>query len=271
MTFWASSPDVAMMIDHAPRLVLKPRSITSPTSTRFRTAQIVDILDAQQLETVSLLRGIAEQKSLYRYAPDKWSIREVVGHLNDCERLFVFRAFWFARAFDSPLPSFDQNLAVSASGADERSWSSHVDEVRGHPPRDAGILSSPSSCCMDAPRHRERQPVLRASARVFDRRARHPPHECRPRAISSRLIEAAAVVTTGATMRPHTTSCRRWRDFVLEFEERWQQDGKDWYSRELARADVDNGAIACLSVYCTGDWDESRRAEHARAVQLLRP
>src|SRR6478609_11851562 len=90
--------------------------------------EIVDILDGQRLETLSLLGAIPEQKSLHRYAPDKWSIREVVGHLNDCERLFVFRAFWFARAFDSPLPSFDQHIAASASAADERSWPSHVDE-----------------------------------------------------------------------------------------------------------------------------------------------
>ena len=55
-----------------------------------------------------------------RYAPDKWSIREVVSHLNDTERLFVFRALWFARGFDSPLPSFDQNVAIAMAGADAR-------------------------------------------------------------------------------------------------------------------------------------------------------
>jgi hypothetical protein len=59
--------------------------------------------------------------------------------------------------------------------------------------------------------------------------------------------------------------------FVLEVEERWQHFGEDWYCRELFRADVRDGAIAELSVYCTGDWDRARRAEHARAVRLLRP
>jgi hypothetical protein len=54
----------------------------------------------------------------------------VLGHLNDTERLFVARAFWFARGFDAALPSFDQNIAMRASGADERSWASHVDEFR---------------------------------------------------------------------------------------------------------------------------------------------
>ena len=52
------------------------------------------------------------------------------GVLNDTERLFIFRAFWFARGFDSPLPSFDQNIAAAAAAADERSWKSHLDEFR---------------------------------------------------------------------------------------------------------------------------------------------
>jgi hypothetical protein len=86
------------------------------------------ILERQRSETVQLLQAIPEERSLYRYAPDKWSIREVVSHLNDTERLFVFRALWFARGFDTPLPSFDQNIAIGAARADERPLASHVGE-----------------------------------------------------------------------------------------------------------------------------------------------
>jgi hypothetical protein len=89
---------------------------------------ITRILEDQKRETLAMLRGIPEGKSLHRYGPDKWSIREVVGHINDTERLFVFRAFWFARGLDLPLPSFDQDVAVRAAGADERPWKSHIDE-----------------------------------------------------------------------------------------------------------------------------------------------
>src|SRR5690349_13305307 len=89
---------------------------------------IADILDTQRVETLSLLRGISEQVSLYRYADGKWSIREVVSHVNDCERLFVFRAFWFGRGFESQLSSFDRSIAVATAGADQRSWSGHMDE-----------------------------------------------------------------------------------------------------------------------------------------------
>lgn len=69
----------------------------------------------------------------------------------------------------------------------------------------------------------------------------------------------------------------RWRcdptagGFVLEFEERWRHDGRDWYAREMVRAEIDGGAIVGLSVYCTGDWDAAREAEHAREVRLVRP
>lgn len=69
----------------------------------------------------------------------------------------------------------------------------------------------------------------------------------------------------------------RWRcdatatGFVLEFEERWVQDGKDWYSREMARADAPQGRVSALSVYCTGDWDAEQRAKHAASVSLIRP
>ena len=89
---------------------------------------ICRILEDQSGETLALLHGISDEQSLHRYAPEKWSIRQVVSHVNDGERLFVFRALWFARGFDSPLPSFDQNIAVSAAAADARSWRSHVEE-----------------------------------------------------------------------------------------------------------------------------------------------
>lgn len=91
---------------------------------------ICAVLRAQLPETLTILESISEERSRYRYAPDKWSLREVLGHLNDTERLFVSRAFWFARGFDTELPSFDQNVAIATAGADERSWRSHVDEFR---------------------------------------------------------------------------------------------------------------------------------------------
>jgi hypothetical protein len=89
---------------------------------------ILELLDAQIDEITKLLGQVPRERIDYRYAPDKWSIREVVGHLIDTERLFVLRAFWFARGFDTPLPSFDQHVAVQHAGSAERPWESLVDE-----------------------------------------------------------------------------------------------------------------------------------------------
>jgi len=92
---------------------------------------VVAVLQSQLDETLALLSGISEERSLHRYAPDKWSFRQVINHVNDCERLFAFRAFWFARGFDAPLPSFDEKISAAAARADELSWPSHVEEFRG--------------------------------------------------------------------------------------------------------------------------------------------
>ena len=89
-----------------------------------------DILERQRADTVALITSISDARSLHRYAPDKCNIRELVGHVNDTERVFVFRAFWFARGFSSALPSFDQHIAAAGAAAGERSWSGHIDEFR---------------------------------------------------------------------------------------------------------------------------------------------
>ena len=91
---------------------------------------ICTTLEAQAVDTLATFAMIGEERSRHRYDADKWSIREVLGHINDTERLFLSRAFWFARGFDTPLPSFDQNVAVASAGADDRALSSHVEEFR---------------------------------------------------------------------------------------------------------------------------------------------
>jgi hypothetical protein len=95
------------------------------------SGDIRQIIDAQAGDALALLNGISEEKSLARYADGKWSIREVVNHLNDCERLFVFRAMWFARGFDSELPSFDQNVAIAGGAANDLPLKTHVQEFHG--------------------------------------------------------------------------------------------------------------------------------------------
>jgi hypothetical protein len=91
---------------------------------------IVTILERQLPEMLELFNGISEERSRHRYAPEKWSIRQVLSHVNDGERVFSHRALWFARGFHSELPSFDQNVAIAVDGADDRSWRSLIDEFQ---------------------------------------------------------------------------------------------------------------------------------------------
>ena len=97
-------------------------------TSQVPTGDIVQTLETQRSELGSLLRGIPEERSMHRYAPAKWTIREVASHINDTERVFTFRAFWFARELGSDLPSFDQDAAIPTSGANDRTWGSHVAE-----------------------------------------------------------------------------------------------------------------------------------------------
>lgn len=70
---------------------------------------VVSTLSNQVGETLALLRGLPSSVATYRYAPDKWSVNEVVGHLIDSERLFADRALRFARNDPTPLPGFEQD------------------------------------------------------------------------------------------------------------------------------------------------------------------
>ena len=93
---------------------------------RIASDDVVGVLETQLQEVPSFLATISEEKSLHRYAPDKWSIRQVLNHVNDTERVFAFRVLWFGRGFAEPLASFDQSVAARGARADECSWASHV-------------------------------------------------------------------------------------------------------------------------------------------------
>jgi hypothetical protein len=89
---------------------------------------IVSRLKSQLGETTSFLSKISDEKSLNTYAPGKWTIRQVLNHVNDAERVFASRAFWFARGLPDALPGFDQDVCVEAAGANDVSWSDLTNE-----------------------------------------------------------------------------------------------------------------------------------------------
>jgi uncharacterized damage-inducible protein DinB len=82
---------------------------------------LIEILDRQHDTTMSLLRSITEAQGDHRYAPGKWSVKEVIGHLIDSERIFTYRALRFARGDATPLPGFEQDDYVPAGKFGQRS------------------------------------------------------------------------------------------------------------------------------------------------------
>jgi uncharacterized damage-inducible protein DinB len=91
---------------------------------------IVPAIEKQMGEMLQFLSGISEEQSLHSYAPGKWTIREVLNHVNDGERVFLGRGFWFARGFTDALPSFEQDTAVEMAHANNTSWADLVEEFK---------------------------------------------------------------------------------------------------------------------------------------------
>ncbi len=91
---------------------------------------ILSDLWEQFVELRTLVSELPEAKLLYRYAPDKWSIKEILVHLIDDERIFAYRALRYARGDSTPLHGFDQDQYALTSGADERSLTSIFEEYK---------------------------------------------------------------------------------------------------------------------------------------------
>ncbi len=73
---------------------------------------ILDILELQKNETLTMLRSLSDEQAAFAYAPGKWSIKDVIGHIIDTERVFAYRGMCFARGESMPLPGFEQDEYV---------------------------------------------------------------------------------------------------------------------------------------------------------------
>lgn len=99
-----------------------------PYIARVPDGDIVAILERQGDETRALLDGLDETAAGYAYAPGKWTLREVVGHLTDADRLFCGRALRFARGDTTPLPGWDEKHYAPAGRFNERTLSDLLDD-----------------------------------------------------------------------------------------------------------------------------------------------
>ena len=96
--------------------------------SRVADGNIVTVLGQQIDNSVTLLNGLSDAQAGFRYAPEKWSVKEVVGHLIDSERVFGYRAMRFARNDQTPLSGFEQNDYVEAAAFDDQSLSDLASE-----------------------------------------------------------------------------------------------------------------------------------------------
>ena len=81
---------------------------------------IFRILVEQNMESQNVLNSFSESKSNYKYAEGKWTVKEVVGHMMDVERIFAYRALCIARGEQQPLPGMDQNSYVAQGNFNKR-------------------------------------------------------------------------------------------------------------------------------------------------------
>ncbi len=83
---------------------------------------VIRALEGQMLELQALVSDLPTDKEDYAYAPGKWTIKEVIGHLIDCERVFGYRVLRFARGDSKELPGFDEKMYVTAGKFNKRSF-----------------------------------------------------------------------------------------------------------------------------------------------------
>ena len=110
-----------------------PAAVARPAATEFAPyyagyvaripegADPVELLSRQYESVPAVLLRVPQERETFRYAPEKWTVTQVVGHLADAERIFAYRLLRIARGDDTPLPGFDENDYVSLGGFEDRS------------------------------------------------------------------------------------------------------------------------------------------------------
>src|SRR5258707_8029165 len=114
-----------------PGMPLKPVPLLRPQPTEYASyyekyvslvpgTDVLGILEAQQMLMTQLLGARSEREGNFRYAPDKWTVKELVGHISDTERVFTYRALRISRADTTPMEGFEQDDYVKNGGVKKR-------------------------------------------------------------------------------------------------------------------------------------------------------
>lgn len=103
-------------------------SYYGPYVARVPEGDPVALLEQQLDDTCRLLSGLSDAQADHAYAPGKWTVKEVVGHITDAERVFAYRVMRFGRGDTTDLAGFDENAYVPAGAFAARSLASLVEE-----------------------------------------------------------------------------------------------------------------------------------------------
>lgn len=95
---------------------------------RVPQGDVLEFMDKQFAESMQLLRSLSEEQGMIRPAPGEWSIKQVIGHMSDTERIFAYRALRIARGDTTPLPGFDQEPYVPNGHFEQRTLTDLLDE-----------------------------------------------------------------------------------------------------------------------------------------------
>ena len=98
--------------------------------TVLKDKTIIQNLESAQDEFECVLRNLPDNKHSYSYAEGKWSLKELIQHIIDTERVFCYRALSFARNDQTPLPGFDQDVFVDNAAANNRDYYDLLDEMK---------------------------------------------------------------------------------------------------------------------------------------------
>jgi uncharacterized damage-inducible protein DinB len=106
--------------EYAPYYESYFRQVTEP--------DVLPLLEQQLRETANLLRSFSDEVASRSNELGKWSVKEIIGHLVDCERIFTYRALRFARNDSTPLPGFEHHPYMEAAGFNQRPLADLIDE-----------------------------------------------------------------------------------------------------------------------------------------------
>jgi uncharacterized damage-inducible protein DinB len=95
-----------------------------------KESELLEAMENSLKSSLSLFASIGKEKEDFRYAADKWTVKEVLSHIADCERIFAYRALRFSRRDSTPLPGFDEKDYAPNANAAGRSLAQIIDEYK---------------------------------------------------------------------------------------------------------------------------------------------